>query len=344
MPKKSLKKAFVEYCLKEKFEKNREQIKILDTLYSFHQKKKFLLDIFNKSSNKMGFYLHGEVGVGKTMILNFFYNYINIPKQRSHFNEFMISFHDFRHKHKNKSNVIEKFVKNLKKKCELIYFDEFQVTNIVDAMILGKLFEIIFKEKIKIIITSNTKPDNLYKDGLQREQFLPFIFIIKKFSIVKELYIKNDYRKSKSKNIKRFFYPLNEKTNLITNQLFREITKGKKKTSKILKVKGRLFEIKNYYEKITRFNFDRLCGTNLGAEDYIKIAETCSHILIENIPKFNDSNINKQQRFITLIDVLYEKKISLSISADVSLKKFESSIKLKDPFERTLSRIYELTI
>ena len=132
---------------------------------------------WKKSSSKLCFYLFGNVGVGKTMILNQFYEFLEIPKKRLHFNEFMINFHDFRQE-KSEENSITKFVKNLKKKFDLIFLDEFQVTNIVDAMILGKLFERIFKENIKIIITTNTKLIELYKDGLQRDQFLPFIELI----------------------------------------------------------------------------------------------------------------------------------------------------------------------
>ena len=137
-----------------------------------------------------------------------------------HFNEFMINFHDYRHKEKN-DNSITKFVKILKQNYDLIYLDEFQVTNIVDAMILGKLFEVIFRENIKIIITTNIKLNDLYKDGLQREQFLPFISIIEKNSIQKELVLDDDYRKQNLSNERRIYYPLNEKTTFKINQNFR---------------------------------------------------------------------------------------------------------------------------
>ena len=140
----------------------------------------FFFKFFSKQKTKKGFYLYGGVGVGKTMILNFFYDHLEEKKLKKHFNEFMLGYHDFAHeqKEKNEENVINQFVKNLKSKTSLVYFDEFQVTNIVDAMILGKLFEQIFKEDIKIILTSNTKISELYKEGLQREQFIPFIKIM----------------------------------------------------------------------------------------------------------------------------------------------------------------------
>ena len=279
------------------------------------------------------------------MLLNFYYNNLDIPKQRLHFNEFMISFHDFAHDNKkiDKGNSIKFFVKKIKKKCEIIYFDEFQITNIVDAMILGKLFEAMFAENIKIMVTSNIEIKNLYKNGLQREQFLPFIKIMKKFCTEKVLAIKEDYRKSKANKLERFFYPLNEDTNFKINLMFRKLTKNKKATIKELKIKGRVFNIKRYFEKIARFDFNELCGQNIGAEDYLKIAEVCNFVVVENIPTFSDTNLDKQQRFITLIDVFSEKKIPLMTSSSATLQNFGSSRSLEFVFKRTLSRLHELT-
>ena len=253
----------------------------------------------------------------------------------------MINFHNFAHK--NKKDSIESFVKDLKKKYELLYLDEFQVTNIVDAMILGKLFETIFKENLKIIITSNTKIENLYNDGLQREQFIPFIKIMKTKCAEQTLFIKADYRKSQNKDNDRYLYPLNEITSFKINKLFRKLTKDKNKKQKDLLIKGRKFIIKNYYEGIVRFDFNDLCNKNIGAEDYIKIAEECKYIIIENLPNFDENNSNQQQRFITLIDIIYEKKVNLAISSVSILNKLTSANSLSKPFKRTISRLYELT-
>ena len=342
MKEKLLKNSFLEFCEKNKFEKNDNQLEIVNQLENFLSEKNSLLSFFSKSNQKTCFYLHGDVGSGKTMLLNFFYNQLSIKKHRSHFNEFMINFHDYRHKNKE-TNSIYSFVKDLKKKYKIIYLDEFQVTNIVDAMILGKLFETIFKEKIFVIITSNTKIDDLYHDGLQRDQFLPFISTIKKNSIQKELIIDEDYRKLLSNKLQRSFYPLNEKTKFKINQLYRELTKGKKLTEIKIDIKGREFTISDFYEGVVKFDFKSLCDVNIGAEDYIKIAEKCKFIVIENIPNFSDSNINQQQRFITLVDILYEKKISLMISMESKIEDVTSSNKLSKPFKRTLSRLFELT-
>ena len=344
----NLENLFKNFCKKNNLEINVYQLAIIDQLKSFY-KLNFNQSIFNKLFSKIdlkpAFYLYGGVGVGKTMILNFFFDLVEDKKLRQHFNEFMLSFHDFAHerKEKNEENVINQFVKDLKSKTKLIYFDEFQVTNIVDAMILGKLFEEIFKENIKIILTSNTKISELYKDGLQRDQFKPFIKIMEEQCTELELKIEDDYRKSNENQKQRYFYPLNQETNFKINKFFRTITKDKNHLSKIINVKGREFKIENFYEGVARFDFDDLCNQNLGAEDYLEIIKNCKFITLDNVPQFNDVNSNQQQRFITLIDVLYDKDIPLAVTAEKNIDQFTSSRLLENPFKRTVSRLYELT-
>ena len=339
---------FKNFCKKNNLEINSYQLSIINELKSYYDlnfNKSILNKIFSKKNSKPAFYLYGGVGVGKTMILNFFFDLLEEKKLRQHFNEFILSFHNFAHenKEKNEENVINQFVKNLKSQTKLIYFDEFQVTNIVDAMILGKLFEQIFKEDIKIILTSNIKISELYKDGLQRDQFKPFIKIMEKQSIECELKIEDDYRKSNDNLKQRYFYPLNQETNFKINKFFRTITKEKNHLSKTIKVKGRDLKIENFYEGIARFTFDDLCNRNLGAEDYLEIIKNCKFITIDHIPQFNDINSNQQQRFITLIDVIYDKNIPLAVTAEQNIDQFTSSRLLQNPFKRTISRLYELT-
>ena len=293
------------------------------------------------------------------MILNFFFDKLKEKKIRLHFNEFMIKFHDFTflNKKNNNENGISEFVKDLNKKAEIIYFDEFQVTNIADAMILGKLFKKIFDEKIKVIFSSNISIDNLYKDGLQRDQFLPFIEILKKKSIEKELLIKEDYRTSLNTSPERFISSIDQSSNFAFNKFFRKITKNKKKQKKLLIIKGREFNIKDYYidlsfksctdsietKGISIFNFEDLCNKNLGAEDYIEITKVTNLMIIKNLPNFNENNSNQQQRFITLIDIIYEKKVPLMITSQVDLNLILSAKSLIEPFKRTVSRLFELT-
>jgi cell division protein ZapE len=344
----NLNQLFQNHCKKNNLEINPNQLNLINELNHFYDlnfNQSFLKKIFSKKNSKSGFYLYGDVGVGKTMILNFFLDQVNERKLRKHFNEFMLNFHDFFHdrKDKNEENIINQFVKDLKSKASLIYFDEFQVTNIVDAMILGKLFDQIFKEDIKIIVTSNTKISELYKEGLQRDQFKPFIKIMEDQSIEHELRIEDDYRKSNDNQKQRYFYPLNEETNFKINKFFRTITKGKKQSLKTLNVKGRDFKIENFYEGIARFDFNELCDQNLGAEDYLEIIKNCKFIVINQVPQFSDTNSNQQQRFITLLDVIYDKNISIAVTANQNLDQFTSSRLLEKTFKRTISRLYELT-
>ena len=342
MSKINLQDLFKEFCKKNSFENNNRQVEIINLLDKFINPRKNFFRKFFRDKEKLCFYLYGNVGVGKTMILNFFYDQLKVNKLRLHFNEFMINFHDFRHD-KEDDNSIQSFVKDLKKQYELIYLDEFQVTNIVDAMILGKLFEIIFSENIKIIITTNTKLSDLYKDGLQREQFLPFISMIENYSTQNELSLKDDYRLKDLNKKQRLYYPLNESTLFMINKNFRELTRDKKREIKKINTKGRDFIINNFYDGILRFKFNDLCNKNLGAEDYINISNISDHIFIEEVPIFNDENSNQQLRFITLIDILYEKKILLSLSLENDLNNLGSSSKHLEIFKRTTSRLIDLT-
>jgi len=200
----NLKKSFLRYCKNLQFEINQSQVEVVDDIYNYYNenfRQIFFKKLFKKKFIKHGYYLVGDVGVGKTMILNFFFNELKEKKMRLHFNEFMIKFHDFVFKNKEKENGIRNFVKDLNNKTQIIYLDEFQVTNIVDAMILGKLFKQIFEEKIKVIFSSNININDLYKDGLQREQFIPFFKILEKNCIEEELLIDEDYRLTQNENL-----------------------------------------------------------------------------------------------------------------------------------------------
>jgi predicted ATPase len=172
---------------------------------------------------------------------------------------------------------------------------------------------------------------------------MPFLKILKENCYEQELLINEDYRINNKKVLNRFLYPINETTNFKLNKFFRELTKNKKKTKKIINIKGREFVIENFYDGIVKFNFEELCNRNLGSEDYLNISQNSKFILIENLPDFDDNNSDQQQRFITLIDIIYEKKIPILISSKNSLDKLNSAQSLSQIFKRTISRLYELT-
>ena len=202
--------AFKKYTKKNKLQKNIQQEDLISILGSLIEQLKpsFLKSVTNIFSSKKpkGFYLHGDVGAGKTMIINFFLEYLNQPRVlKTHFNKFMVDIHNKLHKLKNESNPLPKIVKSFKKDFDIIFFDEFQITNIADAMILGKLLEQFFSNNIFIITTSNAKPDDLYMGGLQRDQFLPYIEIIKSNTLVYSLNSGKDYRELYLNKQNRFF-------------------------------------------------------------------------------------------------------------------------------------------
>ena len=334
--------SFILFCEANRFEINDNRLKLVQNLDNFLRPKKNFFDFIFNRDRKLCFYLYGNIGIGKTMIIDFACNQLNRKVLRSHFNEFMINFHDFRHKNK-RDNSIAKFVVSLKKNYQLVFLDEFQVTNIVDAMILGKLFEEIFSQKIKVILSTNIKLENLYKNGLQREQFIPFLDLLKENSLQEELVLEDDYRKLNNERRHRIFIPLNEKTLFNINKEFRILTKNYKKEEKLINTKGRHLKITNYFNGIIRIKFKDLCDINSGAEDYLNLAKLSKHLFIEEIPSFDDYNSNQQLRFITLIDILYEKKVKLTLSMVKNLEEISSSKKHSEIFKRTVSRLYEMT-
>jgi cell division protein ZapE len=340
--------AFKKYSKQHSLQKNINQEDLIKTLESLTEQLKpsFLKSVTSIFSNKKpkGFYLHGEVGAGKTMIINFFLEYLNHPRVlKTHFNKFMVDIHNKLHKLRDESNPLPKIVKNFKKDFDIIFFDEFQITNIADAMILGKLLEQFFSHNIFIITTSNSKPDDLYIGGLQRDQFLPYIETIKKNTLVYSLDSGKDYRELYLSKKNRFFIVKNSETKKNYNQVLFNVLSGKQFTTHVIEVKTRKIIIDNYVSGIAKFDFKDLCFQNYGSEDYIEICKIVKIFFIENIPNFTDETINEQYRFINLIDIIYDNKLSLVATATVPINQLTSSAKLTKVFQRTLSRLNELT-
>ena len=340
--------AFKKYSKQHSLQKNINQEDLIKTLESLTEQLKpsFLKSVTSIFSNKKpkGFYLHGEVGAGKTMIINFFLEYLNHPRVlKTHFNKFMVDIHNKLHKLRDESNPLPKIVKNFKKDFDIIFFDEFQITNIADAMILGKLLEQFFSHNIFIITTSNAKPDDLYIGGLQRDQFLPYIETIKNNTLVYSLDSGKDYRELYLSKKNRFFIVKNSETKKNYNQVLFNVLSGKQFTTHVIEVKTRKIIIDNYVSGIAKFDFKDLCFQNYGSEDYIEICKIVKIFFIENIPNFTDETINEQYRFINLIDIIYDNKLSLVATATVPINQLTSSAKLTKVFQRTLSRLNELT-
>jgi cell division protein ZapE len=303
--------------------------------------------LFNRKKLTYGIYLHGKVGRGKTMLMDMFYKQvpIKVTKLRTHYQDFMLEVHQRIFKleqAKYSRDVILRIAKDLAKKYRLICLDELQISDIADAMIVGRLFEHLIKFGTIMVITSNAVVDELYKDGLQREYFLKFIELIKQKLKILELSAASDYRLMKAVNSKqRYFYPLDINTKNQIDALIAEIV-GKPLASIELEVNGRKLHLAQAYKHILVSNFKELCQQNLGAGDYGEICKKFKIIFLLDIPQLSVDERNEAKRFMMLIDHIYDHKLMLFCSANVSA----SSLYLQGDgvfeFQRTISRLIEI--
>jgi len=300
-----------------------------------------------KASDINSLYIYGGVGRGKSMLMDlFFENVTVIRKKRVHFHAFMLDVHNRIHLSKKTSGrgeLIKRIAAEIADENWLICFDEFQVQDIADAMILGRLFEELFNQGVVIVATSNRHPDELYKDGLQRQRFLPFIDIFKKKLDIIELAGSEDYRLKHLKSLATiFFTPLGKKAETFIKNSFTELTGGAKPETRIISVNGRKLKALRTHGKTVWFNFSELCEQALGASDYIEIAREFSTVLLANLPQMNSEKRNEAKRFVTLIDELYEHKVKLICTAEVPPEELYKKGDGSFEFERTASRLIEM--
>ena len=301
---------------------------------------------FKKKKIIRGVYLHGGVGRGKSMLMDLFFDELPDPlkKRRVHFHEFMIETHDWLHQHRGNEmdDLLPSYAQHVADNIEVLCFDEFHVTDVADAMILGRLFTALFDYGVVVVATSNWAPDNLYEGGLQRDLFLPFIALLKNQMEVTHLDSDTDYRTlaDPCQEI-YYFYPLNEETKQKTDNLFKEITEDQKTITDTIEVKGRSFQVVAAND-IARFTFSELCEQPLGAEDYIAIAERFDTIFVEDVPNLTPANRNEAKRLILLIDCLYEAACRLVMSAESDIHNLYHGDDHAFEFNRTISRLMEM--
>ncbi len=306
---------------------------------------RFSFNFFRKSLSHSGIYLYGGVGRGKTMLMQAFYNSLKIKKQLIHYQDFMQSVHLNLHELQkfSRSNLITNLAQSYAQNTKIICLDELEIKDIADAMIIGKLFEELLKLKIFIVITSNTEPKNLYKDGVQRESFLPFIELIyKKFKMI---YLDNnhDYRSDKIINISdnRIIYPLNDENKKNIAKIITQTTNDKLETFS-LEVFGRKIKFNKSYNKILVTDFMELFMQELGYVDYVNICRYFKVIILENVPILSEDNTDQITRFINFIDNAYFYKVLLYMSLATSpVKLYERGKRLAE-FSRTTSRLNEM--
>ena len=299
---------------------------------------------FSRPKPVQGLYLWGGGGRGKSMLMDLFHAQAPVKAMRVHFHEFMGRVQDrlnTARKRKDVSNPIFPVAKQFAADAKLICFDEFQVTQIADAMILAGLFEDLFKRGVTVVATSNRHPDELYKNGLNRHLFLPFIELLKQQTEVFELTSDRDYRLERLTEAP-VWYAAAEASPKALDQAFERLTLGAAPQSCMLTIKGRKLPVMREAAGVARFTFDELCARPLWAEDYRAIAATFHTVLLEQIPTLSPAKRNEAARFVTLIDTLYEAKVKLVASAEAEPEQLYPEGDGSFEFQRTASRLHEM--
>jgi len=303
-----------------------------------------------------GLYIHGAVGRGKTMLMDLFFNCLPIKqKRRAHFNDFMNDVQNRLHHererlrkgHHQKTDPIPPIAAQLARDARVLCFDEFSVTDIADAMILGRLFAALFDAGVMLVATSNVAPDDLYRHGLNRALFLPFIDILKNHVDIFNLDTPTDYRLEKASGKQSYFFPLSQETTAQMDALWREALNGAAARQDVVTVRGHDIIIPQAAGTAARFYFRDVCAKPLAAYDYIALAQKYDMFFIDEVPVFDNTVRNEAKRFILLIDTLYEARSRLVISATRApnaLYEEKSTIKTTESFEfgRTASRLFDM--
>lgn len=291
-----------------------------------------------------GLYLWGGVGRGKSMLMDLFVDALqDIPVRRVHFHAFMQEVHAAMHAARKRGvdDAIEPIAADVASKLRVLAFDEMQITDITDAMIVGRLFEKLFAAGVVVVTTSNRVPDDLYKDGLNRQLFLPFIELIKEQLVVWELSSPTDYRQNRLSGMPVYFTPLGPEARQAMNDLWADFSGGQA-SPLILHVKGRDVELPAFRNGVGRASFFDLCAQPLGAGDYLALSEAVRVLLLDDIPALSRSNFNEAKRFVTLIDALYEAQVRLICSAAARPEMLYLEGEGTFEFERTASRLREM--
>jgi len=297
-----------------------------------------------------GLYLYGGVGRGKSMLMDLFFETAPVErKRRVHFHAFMLEVHERIHKHRQArgksvgpDDALPELARQMADEAWLLCFDEFHVVDIADAMILGRLFTALFEAGVVVVATSNWAPDLLYKDGLQRELFLPFIALLKERLDVMALDGPTDYRLDRLKGTPVYYWPLGPATDQKMKELYASLTADAPKSATHLLVQGRRVDIECAARGVAWVDFWDLCGKPFGAADYLAIATHFHTVLVDDVPKLTDDRRNEAKRFMTLIDALYEHKVNVVVAADGPPEKLYPEGRHAFEFERTVSRLMEM--
>jgi len=295
-----------------------------------------------------GLYLFGEVGRGKTMLMDMFFAAAPVTKRRVHFHEFMDEIHAgmaaFRKSARGKdADPVEAVVKPIiKSGLVLLCLDEMHVHDITNAMLLARLFDKLFAAGVTLVTTSNVVPDDLYKDGLNRQLFLPFIDLLKAHMTVAALPAAQDYRRLKFAGQHVYAFGTRDEARAQMDRLWLRLTGGEPGAPGVVESTGRKIAVPLTWLGAARFGFADLCEKPLGSRDFVRIAHQFDAIIIDGVPQMDRTMSNQAKRFILLIDTLYDRGVKLGASFAVPLEHLGKDDKTAFEFQRTISRLIEM--
>lgn len=292
-----------------------------------------------------GLYFWGGVGRGKTYLMDTFYDSLPFErKMRTHFHRFMQRVHGDLKKLDGTKNPLDSIARQYAGEARIICFDEFFVSDITDAMILGGLFEKLFANGVALVATSNIVPDGLYKDGLQRARFLPAIALLNQHTEVVNVDGGVDYRLRTLEQAELYHYPLNETADLSLSQSFERLLPDAShaKSNQPVEINGRQIIARRVGEDVAWFDFSALCEGPRSQNDYIELAKIYHAVLVSNVPQLGRSNDDAARRFINMVDEFYDCGVKLILSAAVSIDQIYTEGRLSFEIERTQSRLLEM--
>ena len=321
--------------------------------YELGQGQGWVQRLFTRNKKEIvpeGLYIFGDVGRGKSMLMDLFYDTAYTKKKRRvHFHEFMSEIHSridvFRRtpeKARHGDDPLPPIAKDIADATSLLCFDEFEVRDIADAMILGRLFSGLFKLGVVVVSTSNRAPDDLYKGGLNRQLFLPFIKELKERVDVLYLEGLKDYRQARMHGVPVYYTPLGQHAEERLDAAFLSLTDQPKGDVAKITVKGRSLHILQQGKGVARFSFGELCENPLGTQDYLALTRYFHTLILAGIPRLGPERRNEARRFVLLIDILYDNAIKLIASADVDADDIYPAGDVGFEFQRTASRLLEM--
>ncbi|MCB1972380.1 MAG: AFG1 family ATPase [Geminicoccaceae bacterium] len=293
-----------------------------------------------------GLYIHGAVGRGKSMLMDLFFDLVQVDrKRRAHFHAFMLDVHKRLHRLRqggHGADPLKAVADELADEHHLLCFDEFHVVNIADAMILRRLFERLFERGVIVVATSNWPPERLYENGLNRDRFLPFIDLLLERNDALSLDGHIDYRLGRLRQLPVYHHPLGPKASRALRAVFEELTDGARATADEVQVNSRHIHIPEAHGGVALLTFPDFCEQPLGAADYLAITDAYWALLLDGVPRLTAENRNEARRFMILVDACYERKTMLYVAADAPPDELYAAGDGTFEFQRTVSRLMEM--